>query len=70
MNLVYGQVVEVFYENGIRMGKVRVGGAMKNAPLDLLVDAGSGDRVLLCDGIAIGKLQNGEKLCVWQFPVN
>jgi len=60
MNLVYGQIVEVFYENGIRMGKVRVGGAMRDAPLNLLVDAGSGDRVLLCDGIAISKLKREE----------
>ena len=60
MNLVYGQIVEVFYENGIRMGKVRVGGAMRDAPLNLLVDAGSGDRVLLCDGIPISKLKKEE----------
>jgi len=56
MNLVYGEVVEVFCEHGIRMGKIRAKGAMKNIPLELLTDAERGDRVLICDGVAIGKV--------------
>ena len=60
MNLVYGQVVEVFYEDGIRMGKICVRGAMKNAPLELLASVGPGDRVLLCDGVAIGNCEMEE----------
>ena len=57
MNLVYGQVVEVFYEDGIRMGKICVRGAMKNAPLDLLANVGPGNWVLLCDGVAISNCE-------------
>lgn len=54
MNLVYGEVIEVFDEDGIRMGKIWVRGAIKDAPLELLARVAPGDRVLLCDGIAIG----------------
>lgn len=58
MNLLYGKVVDVFDEDGLRRGKVRVGGAFKIVTLDLLADADSGDEVLLCDGIAIGKVRD------------
>ena len=53
MNLVYGQVIELFFEDGIPMGKICVRGAMKDAPLGLLPNAAPGDWVLLCDGVAI-----------------
>lgn len=56
MNLLYGDIVEVFSQDGMRMGKVRVAGATKNIPLELLTDARPGDRVLLCDGVAISKV--------------
>lgn len=58
MNLVYGKVIETFEQDGLRCGKVRVGGASKIVTLDLIPDADSGDEVLLCDGIAIGKLRD------------
>ena len=38
------------------MEKVRVAGAVKNIPLELLTDVQPGDRVLLCDGVAISKV--------------
>lgn len=56
MNLLYGDIVEVFSQDGMRMGKVRVARATKNIPLELLTDARPGDRVLLCDGVAISKV--------------
>ncbi len=58
MNLLYGDIVEVFSQDGMRMGKVRVAGAVKNIPLELLTDVEPGDRVLLCDGVAISKVTN------------
>jgi len=58
MNLIYGKVVEVFEQEGLRCGKVRVGGAYKIVTLDLLAEADSGDEVLICDGIAIGKVRD------------
>jgi hydrogenase maturation factor len=57
MNLIYGEIVELFAEGELRMGKVRVGGAVKKVSLDLLSDAASGDAVLMCDGIALGKVE-------------
>jgi hypothetical protein len=39
MNLVYAEVVEILIEDGMRMGRIKVGGAVKKVPLDLLTDA-------------------------------
>ena len=55
MNLLYGQIVEIASEDGMRMGKIRVAGAFKKVSLELLGDAQIGDRVLVCDGIALSK---------------
>jgi hydrogenase maturation factor len=56
VNLVYGEVIEVFSDEGMRMGKIRVRGATKIIPLALLTEAAPGDRVLICDGMAISKV--------------
>ena len=56
MNLIYGEIIEVSLENGLPVGKVRVHGATQKIPLGLLTDAMQGDRVLICDGVAIGKV--------------
>ena len=61
MNLVYGEIVEVFSEEGILFGRVRVHGAIKKIPLGLLTDAAQGDRVLICDGVAISKVADSSK---------
>ena len=64
MNLVYGEVTELFIENGMRMGLVRVFGALKKVPLDLLTSIQRGDTVLICGGVAISKSTNtvGDKI--------
>ena len=56
MNLLYGEIVEIFSQDAMRMGKVRIAGAVKNIPLELLTDVQSGDRVLVCDGVAVSKV--------------
>ena len=56
MNLVYGTILEIDAENGLRVGRVRVLGAVKKTPLDLIGDAQAGDQVLLCDNVAIAKV--------------
>lgn len=56
MNLVYGEIVEILVEDGMRMGRIRVGGAIKKVPLALLTNADCGDTVLLADGVAISKV--------------
>jgi len=55
MNLVYAEIVDVEVEEGMRFGNVTVSGAMKKVPLDLIQDVMKGDKVLLCDGVAIAK---------------
>ncbi len=62
MNLLYGEVVDLFMENGMQMGNVRVSGALKKVPLDLLAGVQCGDRLLLCDGVAISKVQLEEDI--------
>ncbi len=42
MNLLYGDIVEVFSQDGMRMGKIRVAGTMKNIPLELLARTAGG----------------------------
>ena len=55
MNLIYGEIVDVEVEDGMRFGNVTVSGAMKKVSLDLVQDVTKGDKVLLCDGVAIAK---------------
>jgi hydrogenase maturation factor len=57
MNLIYGEIVEVFVEDGVQMGRVRVGRALKKIPLELLTMPRCGDKVLVCDGVAINKVE-------------
>ena len=60
MKLVYGKVVDLKTEEGMQIGTVRVSGAMKKIALDLLNGIEPGDRVLLCDGVAIGKVNEDQ----------
>ena len=59
MNLVYGEIVDLKVEDGMQMGSVRVSGALKKVPLDLLQNVQRGDKVLMCDGVAIAKVADG-----------
>lgn len=61
MNLVYGEVLEVLVEDGMRFARVRFAGAQQKIPLDLLADAAAGDTVLVCDGVAISKVEDEGK---------
>ncbi len=61
MNLIYGEIIEVSTEEGILVGRVRVHGATRKIPLGLLTDACRGDRVLICDGVAISKVEEMTK---------
>ena len=57
MNLLYGKLLEITSEDGIRFGKILVGGAKKKVPLELLTDVVCGDNLLICDGVAISKVK-------------
>ena len=56
MNLMYGEIVDIKVQDGIQLGNVRVSGAMKKIALDLVDDVRKGDKVLLCDCVAIAKV--------------
>ena len=58
MNLIYGEIVDLKVEDGMQLGNVRVSGALKKVPLELVKDAKPGDKVLLCDGVAIAKAKD------------
>jgi hydrogenase maturation factor len=60
MNLIYGEIVDVEVEDGMRFGNVTVSGAMKKVSLDLVQDVTKGDKVLLCDGVAIAKSNDSQ----------
>ena len=57
MNLLYAEVVDLLTEREMRMARVRIAGALRQVPIDLVSDVRRGDRVLLCDGIAIAKVE-------------
>lgn len=61
MNLVYGEIVGMSLEGEMRVGKIRVGGALKNVFLDLVATAEIGDSILLCDGVAIATVEKKTK---------
>ena len=61
MNLVYGQIVDVFTEDGLPSAKVRVGCALKRISLAVLAEAAPGDTVLVCDGMALSKVATERK---------
>jgi hydrogenase maturation factor len=60
MNLLYARIIAVEIEDGMRFGNISVSGAMKKIPLDLVQDVMKGDKVLLCDGVAIAKANDSQ----------
>ena len=61
MNLIYGEIIALTLEDEMRVGKIRVGGAIKNVLLDLVSSPEIGETVLLCDGVAIAKVDKKSK---------
>ena len=59
MNLVFGEIVALSAPD--LRGKVRIGGAIKEVSLDLLTAPQTGDKVLLCEGIALAKVDQPEE---------
>ena len=54
----------------MQMGMVRVSGARKKIALDLLTNLCRGDTVLLCDGVAIGRVEGGRQTEIDHVPGN
>jgi hydrogenase maturation factor len=62
MNLHYGEIVEMMEEDGILVGRIRVGRSTKKVPINLLIGPRCGDKVLVCDGVAINKVEEDENV--------
>ncbi len=58
MNLWFGEIITIYSENGLCFGKVRVRGAVKVVSLDLITNATLGEMVLVCDGVAINRVDD------------
>ncbi len=58
MNVLTGKIVEIYLEDGRTMGKVRVGGALTNVALMLLMNAKVHDRVVIDSGMALSKIKD------------
>jgi hydrogenase maturation factor len=56
MNLVYGEIVDVNVEEGMQVGTVRISRVKKKVTLDLITEPRRGDKVLVCDGMVIAKV--------------
>jgi hydrogenase maturation factor len=56
MNLIYGEVVGLNERDPIKMARIKITGAITEASIGLLTGVRIGDRVLLCDGVAIARV--------------
>jgi hydrogenase maturation factor len=56
VNLIYGEVVGIIDRNEPKMARIKIGGAIKEVSIALLTGVRTGDKVLLCDGVAIAKV--------------
>ena len=57
MNLVSGEIIEIYVRDATTMAKVSVKGAFVHVPLLLLPDAKVGDQILIESGVAISKVE-------------
>ena len=56
MNLIYGEVVGLNEHDPMKMARIKIAGAIKEVSIGLLTGVRIGDRVLLCDGVAIARV--------------
>ncbi len=61
MHTFIGEVVEIFEEGEERKARVKVGGAFIKASIELLTEVKVGDKIILCAGVALGKLAEEEE---------
>jgi len=56
MNLIYGEVMGLNERDRMKMARIKIAGAIKEVSIGLLTGVRIGDRVLLCDGVAIARV--------------
>jgi hydrogenase maturation factor len=59
MKLIYGEVVGLNERDPMKMARIKISGAITEASIGLLTGVRIGDRVLLCDGVAIARVDEG-----------
>jgi len=57
-----GKLLEIFEENGLRMGRIDYSGTLKEACLEYVPEAGIGQYVIVHAGFAISLLDEEEAL--------
>jgi hydrogenase maturation factor len=57
MNIITGQLEEIYVNDGMTMGKVSVRGAYLKVPLTFLMSARVGDMIVIQSGVAISKTE-------------
>jgi hypothetical protein len=57
MNLFFGEITALFTEQGLTMGRIRVGRALTRAPLSPVREAEPRDVGLVCDGVTLEKVR-------------
>jgi hydrogenase maturation factor len=60
VNLIYGEVVGLIEGDPMKMARIKIGGAIKEVSIGLLTGVRIGDTVLLCDGVAIARVDEGK----------
>jgi hydrogenase maturation factor len=68
MNLVTGEIAEIYVAEGSTMAKVRVGGAFVRVPLTFLYEGKVGDKILIEAGIAISKVEKQKRKEIQHVP--
>jgi hydrogenase maturation factor len=58
MNILSGEITEIYIEDGITNGKVRVGTLFVRVPLLFLPQAKVGDTILIESGVAISRVED------------
>jgi len=62
-----GKVVEIFYENGLKMGKIDFDGVVRKACLEYTPDIQLGDYALIHVGFALSQVNEDEAKKVFEF---
>ncbi len=57
MNLLTGEIIEIYVQDYTTCAKVRVGNALMRVPLMVLPDARVGDMVLVSSGVAVSRIE-------------
>jgi hydrogenase maturation factor len=57
MNVITGQLEEIYVNDGMTMGKISVRGAYLKVPLTFLMSARVGDTIVIQSGVAISKTE-------------